>query len=769
MPTFRSIVNQLIQPVHQWSKGAPPLANRAFADAPEYQYGSSTLEFRGTPEQRAMAAEASTWVMACIEYRVNAILDTEWDILDKNGVPIEEHPFINAYLWSWLSLQQDLFTRWMTMRLVHGEVYIEKMTQVDKDTPGGLLILNSQNMRKETINGRLLYYVYSVGGHEYRYEIDEIFFDCIPNLRSDIRGKSPMDRAMQEVNIDRFNRETVKRYLLGDNKPGAVMTLRQGAEPLPQETMDRALADWKGQGEGLRGGYTTRILNGPFELNSFGNEPPSGGQSEESQRIICTEFGIDMGLINAASVKDPLGAHTTFRAKQALVATNKIKPDLRNLEQFINYVIMPWIAPDVEGEFKFNRDKIDAIINQTQDNVQMHRNDMLNGGMTVNEYREFRGKETIEGGDIFLIPVGKVVVSQENYQAYVDAQEASFLDAPEEDDSLTDEVGRLSGNVPESVPEPDNEDMIDEAEEKAAKMHDPVPSNGRLSEGEAYVSLPFGENEALRSLYDELVSAHPEIDWQVPDLYHITLVYCNDVDDKILEQIIEEIRPVELSLRTTAFGILINPEGNYVIHLMVERNEQLVEFQRQVYNRFAERDLDMSEFSLPADWYPHITLAFTDTVPPERFVDEENQSHQLEVNEYLINRDGYIFYTAIAMKSVVKELKQWERFALRKPEKALKFIHDAIDTATAFQIRMELDKIDITDKGAVKAIFSTVRDAHESGAETNHIFSGKMARVTPSAIAGALDYFEEIGAEDMLDQFNTMIGAVNDEQDDLQQ
>ena len=139
MSIFKGFRNRLLGILGRDFKSVPSIySTRALPDDYPVDYLRSDIEFSGTPEQRAMAAEASTWVMRCIDYRINEIRNVDWAILDKSGNPIEDHPFINAEKWAMTDLGQDIFERWMTMRLVHGNVYIEKLLD-GRGQPGGVI------------------------------------------------------------------------------------------------------------------------------------------------------------------------------------------------------------------------------------------------------------------------------------------------------------------------------------------------------------------------------------------------------------------------------------------------------------------------------------------------------------------------------------------------------------------------------------------------------------------------------------------------------
>ena len=414
MNRIHKVIGKVIEPIYYWTKGYSRGGNaRSKVNLPHNytsDYGMLQREFRGTPRDRSMAAEASSYVMRCIEYRINEIKSVDWAIYDSDGNEIEDHPFTNAYIYAWAEFQQDLFTRWMLMRLVHGEVYIEKLLKPDSNLPGGLYVLNSEYIEPEIMNGHIQRFNYAVDHHNQYYEVDELFCDRIDSIRSDIRGKSPMDRALLNVNVDLMNYQTIRAFLLNDNKPSGILSLRQGAHPISDDRMKQILENFKKQGEGIGKGYSTRVVPAEFQLQSFDTQAPDIMLSEDARKAICTEFGIDPALIGASITSDPLGASTTLQEKRIITLIYTIRPDLKYLENYINHIILPWIAPNSDSKFKWDYSNIDTRIKYTTDAIEQARFDVDSGLMTVNEYREkFRFLPPIDGADALKIESGGAV------------------------------------------------------------------------------------------------------------------------------------------------------------------------------------------------------------------------------------------------------------------------------------------------------------------------------------------------------------------------
>ena len=392
--------------------------------------------FRGDPNGRANAAEASITVMRCINFRINHVRNVEWYVRDmsseggdtiiesydgkqREGMPTS---FTNMIMWHRRQWKQNFFDRWLKMLLVHGNVYMEKLIN-EAGFPGGLRILNSLYITPEIDQNVLKYFTYDVEdfGHMSQIKIppNELLWDILPSLHSDWRGKSPMDRALDAVNVDRYNVATLKSYLLNDNKPAAILTPHPNAPNYGEEEIERFLDAWTRQGKGAESGYRTRVLTAPFELSSFDTQRPNMEYSFEMAALICREFGVDPTLIGIMGDNDGSAFQKNSETRFINALTDAVKPDLHHLQDFINASIMPFLYPEnPEYLFTWNFNNIDRMIKYSEKSVDQLRSDLLSGVITKNEYREARYYPKLDdaAGDVFIVPKGYIHVSREDME-----------------------------------------------------------------------------------------------------------------------------------------------------------------------------------------------------------------------------------------------------------------------------------------------------------------------------------------------------------------
>lgn len=100
------------------------------------------------------------------------------------------------------------------------------------------------------------------------------------------------------------------------------------------------------------------------------------------------------------------------------------------------------------------------------------------------------------------------------------------------------------------------------------------------------------------------------VEWQPTPLLHMTLVYAPEVGITELREIGKELQlPETLTLEFDSLDIFENG-GERAVHIRVKRTEQLAEVQDQVYEAFIKRGIQLSDYSNPAVWTPHITLCY---------------------------------------------------------------------------------------------------------------------------------------------------------------
>lgn len=429
-------VSKYINNVLSRGNDTEELSRYARGDTHLTDYTKFLKDFRGTPVGRADAAEASITTMRCINFRANHIRNLRWLIEkreDGRWQPVGEEertPFERMIRWHHKIYRKNFFMYWLKMLLIHGNVYMEKLYIPSGNggptgIPGGLRILNSTYIDPEIQDGQLHHFNYfppNVADGEYKINKDHILWDIIPSFHSDWRGKSPMDRALEAINLDRYSMATVRSYLVNDNKPSAVLTLDPSAPNFDPDELDEFVEQWKRQSQGPDGGYSTRVLPAPFNLHTFSTQKPDMQISLQMGALICREFNLDPALVGLIDESDGTTIQNTsslFQGKFIAALTDAILPDAHHLADFINNHIFPFLLGEEECEncrFVWDLREIDRMIKYSETSVDQLRSDFLSGAISKNEYRSsrFLTKMEDEAGKSFVVPKGYVHVREED-------------------------------------------------------------------------------------------------------------------------------------------------------------------------------------------------------------------------------------------------------------------------------------------------------------------------------------------------------------------
>ncbi|HMB74830.1 MAG TPA: 2'-5' RNA ligase family protein [Kiloniellaceae bacterium] len=159
-----------------------------------------------------------------------------------------------------------------------------------------------------------------------------------------------------------------------------------------------------------------------------------------------------------------------------------------------------------------------------------------------------------------------------------------------------------------------------------------------MPSGSAYLPLA-NDSEVLhiqRALREVLVD--PAIEWEVAPVLHVTLCYADDIDDRAMAEVARRLHMVQ-PVRLTASRLGVFDAGEKAaLHIALDRGSALTALQGMVYDAFAQVTDQLSPFSLPDDWRPHITLAYVpaDVMAPMMSVDLNTVAERL-----VIGREDY--------------------------------------------------------------------------------------------------------------------------------
>lgn len=203
---------------------------------------------------------------------------------------------------------------------------------------------------------------------------------------------------------------------------------------------------------------------------------------------------------------------------------------------------------------------------------------------------------------------------------------------------------------------------------------------GKAIEGDTlFASLEIDADEPAIADVLNLIDMPEGAAEQPTELLHLTLAFSPSVTDEQLEVITQKLSAAEVTfppLITNSVDTF--PEGPDGIPLIitVERTPELLDLQRRVVNAFISAGVELSDYSIPDDWNPHITLAY---LPPGSEFEPVQVEFAVEPLALLVQRDGYDTVWSVKDEESLRrkrdarqELKNWRR-AIRKRGKSAEF------------------------------------------------------------------------------------------------
>lgn len=541
------------------------------------------------------------------EYAFRAIEMVASDIASiKHGVrnrqtkeDMPTHPLMLALAWARRELHQDILSLWQKALYVYGECYLMPTAPPGFLNPetglpfyNGLQWLNPLITEPYVVGGKLIDYRYSAYGVQ-TYQPNQIVFDRVSSMFDDLRGQSRMSAALASVNID----IEIKRYTLDsflkDMRMQGILTGREGSM-LEQKDVDGALEVIKQQRDqrliGLAPALVWQQVQHEWDDTQF-------KASDDARRRITTALGIPMSVVGAWDD----AKYQSAPAQLAFYYDHVVFRECDRITQFINDVLMPYFDPRGEGEWYYDRDSVLTLIEDKAAKSTMYSNEWKEGGRMLNEYREAIGLQPVEGGEVFNIN-GQIISKAQLAQMYTNVVMHGSVLPP---DALA-----ATPQLPAPVAPPIEDKAVEPTEQPGMKS--------------AFIGLTFPNHPdlmGLQSRVKELVGPG-ECVWNAPDDFHITLAYAPAVSDEQLAALtagMEELDVPDMALRVGSLGVFDNL-GQHAVHFKIRRNTDLLAFQAELHKLCKELGIQMSSFSDPAQYKPHITMGNAkDKLPPITF------------------------------------------------------------------------------------------------------------------------------------------------------
>lgn len=190
--------------------------------------------------------------------------------------------------------------------------------------------------------------------------------------------------------------------------------------------------------------------------------------------------------------------------------------------------------------------------------------------------------------------------------------------------------------------------------EELNALYDEIAAEESTADSSAFAYLDLADDPQLIAVQDKLKALLPtdaEIEWQLPKTFHLTLAYCMDATDTQIRDAATQVQATPIFLQGVRFGLFENDDER-ALHIAFDVPDDLRGLQERTYEGFNRLGAPMSDYSQPANYHPHVTLAY---LPPEVTLPELPPiSIGILANKVVFGRDQYKPYVEITLPSAIK-------------------------------------------------------------------------------------------------------------------
>jgi 2'-5' RNA ligase len=527
-----------------------------------------------------------------------------------------------------------------------------------------------------------------------------------------------MRAALDAGNIKRNSQAFIEAFFRNDATVGGIITGRSqsaayggSSVPLTEADRQKIIEQWNAQTKGARKGFKTMMLPWDLSYERMGGNPPTDQieLTDDQRRNIHQVFKVPMSMTQASDASDPLSSGATISKDEAKFLSQWAMPEHKRLLKWLNVAVMPWLAPGLElvGDYT----DVLGMISDTAERRDMFRADLEAGAITVNEYRESIGKKEFEDGDVLYMPSGTVVVPVDSF---------TTVDAP---------------IVFGQQPEPQFEDRpIDPLPEVEPEEPPPLLPEGGLSispkmeigEGGDCIMGFISDTGSIRRVQDTLRAAMgDDIELTPPDSFHITMIYTHkpmpdELRDKMPFEDISSFPVVVTGIDT------FDTSDGYAIHLVIGKGGMLSVVQEYLHSQLAEQAdaVELSEFSIPGSYNPHITLGYSD----KPFEVKPITPFSLLVDSIQLTNGDHDIIREVELKAfpppepnkarslIIAEYEAWRKFLVKRikagKSEFREFNIEMMPDEWALEMKAALQGV--TDIGEINTLFNDAIEEHKT-------------------------------------------------------
>ena len=351
----------------------------------------------------ALAQALSIPVYRAINARMVAIGGLTWELVRRDDDTViyrsDTHAsgnhFVRAIMQEGRELGYDVFGMWQMYKCIAGEVYIFKVRN-RFDYPAAIELLNPVAVTPQVAGGDVMSYHYQTAAGVKILDADDVIVDRYPNALDPFAGLSPIQVALDSVNIDRNANRFFLAFFRNNASFGKIISGKDNL-PLTEDDVNFIQTWMRENATGVANSFKTLLSRVPLEVD---HQPiPDMTQPLELldwyTRSVYSAFGV------SRSVAGDTDGSRYQASPQDLnwFYLNTIIPEARRIANVVNMHIIPFLEPAANYYFRFDTGAWE-MVNESEQRRADRAVALYNAGvLQLDEVRSELGYPPIEQRD----------------------------------------------------------------------------------------------------------------------------------------------------------------------------------------------------------------------------------------------------------------------------------------------------------------------------------------------------------------------------------
>lgn len=276
-----------------------------------------------------------------------------------------------------------------------------------------LWVLRPDYVVPEIKDNVLVGYRYTAGVEQKIYPLDEIIHFKYANPLSNYIGAGFMLGLMQSVVSDIFAQRWNAKFFFNSARPDGILSTEKSMTENEREQMGKAWNNKFG-GENSR---SIAVLSSGLHYEIVGNTHKDMDFTDlrtMTQDDVLSTIGVPKSILGITEQVTRANAETGVY----VFLSETIEPKFRKWVEKLNKSLVPEFDKTIVLDFEDPTPEDEASLDE-------HHSIALNKWMTVNEIRDDRGMDPVEGGDVLYIPLGIIPIGESSVSSDNKATDSS--------------------------------------------------------------------------------------------------------------------------------------------------------------------------------------------------------------------------------------------------------------------------------------------------------------------------------------------------------